>query len=69
MNQRTTTSPCKIILETHNHIQTWEGPWDSDFETLLDAFIGLCSVATYGDKSELYKYIYDFLQEEYNSEK
>ena len=53
MNQREITSPMKIVLEIHNNVLTWEGPWDCNFTTLFDAFAGLCSAAGFADKSEL----------------
>lgn len=62
------TSPMRITLESHGDIYKWEGAWDSSFDELLDIFVGLCSTATYGDKSELYKHIYDRLNEEYLAE-
>lgn len=64
MNQRTTVSPAKIRLELHDKIYECELPWDSSFFDLLDVFVGLCSTATFGDKSKLYQVIYDKLEEQ-----
>lgn len=66
MNQenRTVTSPAKITLEMHNAITTWEGPWDSDFMKLIEAFCGLCSTVGFADKSKLLKCIYEDIQDD-----
>lgn len=65
MNQRTITSPMKIVLELHNNILTWEGPWDSDFNTLFEAFCGLCSAGGFEDKSKLKEHLMGDLQDEF----
>lgn len=64
-DRRLMISPMKVRLESHENVFEWQGPWDCSFDELLDVFIGLCSAATYGDKTELYKLIYNRLQEEY----
>ena len=68
-DRRFTVSPMRIRLESHENIFEWQGPWDSSFEEVLDVFVGLCSAATYGDKTELYKLIYSRLQDEYEAKK
>ena len=65
MSQRTTYSPMKITLEMHTNTMTWEGGWDTDFESLFDAFCGLASTGGFGDKKELKKFIYDRIHEEF----
>ena len=64
-DRRLTVSPMRIRLESHENVFEWEGPWDSSFDDILDVFVGLCSAATYGDKSELYSLIYNRLRDEY----
>lgn len=66
-DRRLTVSPMRIRLESHENVFEWEGPWDSSFDDILDVFIGLCSAATYGDKTELYQMIYNRLQDEYTA--
>ena len=53
----------KITLEMHDTIMIWEGPWDSCFQLLYRAFIGLCSTGGFGDKTELYQCIMDDIVE------
>lgn len=68
MSQRTTTSPMKITLEMHSNVFTWEGPWDSDFDSLMNVFIGLCSAGGFADKTHLKRHIHDIVEEEILSE-
>lgn len=65
---RKTTDPAKIRLEINSNIFEAELPWDVSFQDLIDVFVGLCSAATYGDKTDLYRRIYDSLDEQYASD-
>lgn len=60
-------TPMKLKLESHGETYSWEGNWDSDFLKLFNVFLGLCSIATYGDISKLKEVVYDSIQEEKES--
>lgn len=65
---RKTTDPVKIKLESGPNSFECETNWDSSFNNILDLFIGLCSAAGFGDKSELCQIIYNKLEEEHFSD-
>ena len=61
---RKVTDPIKLRLESGNTLLECETNWDSTFNDLLNIFVGLCSAAGYGDKSQLYENIYNTLDEQ-----
>lgn len=60
-------NPLKIVLEANNNRFEWTGPWDSDFDSLIEIFLGLCAAAGFPDKKDLYEFIYNKVQEEHDS--
>lgn len=61
--------PMKLILESHGNKYTWEGPWDSGFDDLLDVFLGFCSTAGFQDKGELLESIWRDVEDQHALEK